>query len=110
MPPSSLEERRARLQALLERYCVEAQERLQAIHAAREDYARGDAHALRTLSLHAHTLAGSGATMGFPALSEAASALDTTITPILKNPPPRKPHLPHFSRQSTLLFCRSRRL
>ncbi len=65
----SLEERYARLQALLERYCIEVRGRLDAMHAARAAYAQGDIASLRILSLQAHTLVGSGATMGFPTLS-----------------------------------------
>ena len=74
-----MEERRARLKSLSERYCDETLNRLNAIRDARDALTNGDAGAFKPLVLNSHSLAGSGATMGYPELSDAAQVLDAAV-------------------------------
>lgn len=73
------EERRARLKSLSERYYGETLNRLDIIRDSRDSLAKGDPEAFKSLILNSHSLAGSGASMGYPELSDAASVLDEAL-------------------------------
>lgn len=61
---------------LKQKYLVSLREKAKLIEALFWQYLDGDRKALETLRLHAHSLKGSGATFGFPDISDAGRELE----------------------------------
>jgi len=81
---NSAEQVRERLQQLQVDYGRRLPERIGHIEGLWRDFTRGSAgDPLTTARRLAHTLTGSGATLGFPAVSAAAAALEKTLTDLI---------------------------
>ena len=69
----------AHLDRLREKFAAELPQRLAEADGLLASLRSGDAEALKGLRLIAHRLHGTGGTMGFSALSEAAAALEARV-------------------------------
>src|SRR5690242_19682092 len=81
-----------KFELLRTRYAAQLPERIKAIEAGWNDLAKGtwDESAGRALYRLAHSLAGSGSTFGFDAVSDAARTLERCLqTVIEQNAPPQ---------------------
>ncbi|HEU5338241.1 MAG TPA: diguanylate cyclase [Sulfuricaulis sp.] len=78
------------LTALRQEYIRRLPERLGEIEAEWAELLRVDwnAEKLRTMHRHAHSLVGSGATFGFPPLSDSARLVEQTLKELLEKPRP----------------------